>query len=65
MVPLDGTKLYKEAHDTSATAADRAKQLIIDVNIPDPVPGTPPPLVNVNVWSETVGGVNKIHVEPR
>jgi hypothetical protein len=57
---LDATKLYKEAHNDSATAADKANQLLID--IPDPSPGTP---VNVNVWLETVGGINMVYVEPR
>jgi hypothetical protein len=57
---LDATKLYKEAHNDSATDADKAQQLLIE--IPEPSPGTP---VNVNVWSEVAGGASLVHVQPR
>jgi hypothetical protein len=56
---LDATRLYKEAHNDVATPQDKANRLLIE--IPEPSPGSP---VHVNVWAETVGGTNLVHVEP-
>jgi len=36
---LDATRLYKEAHNDSATDADKANQLLNE--IPEPTPGSP------------------------